>query len=228
MEKIRNILRALASELPELNYYQGMNQISAFLLNICDDKEEDAFYLYMAFLKSTPYITLYKNDLEKINVLFYLFDRLLNLYLPEIYTYFKASSINSGYFVSPWLITLFTNAFNDTENSSNVKSIMIIWDLFIFTGWKSIVKIGIILLKKKERYIMKNFPESLLPLLTGDILKSEILDKQHFEELVDLCKNEEFRIPTELFERIMEEYEIKKTVPYFAQQSIQESHLNTY
>lgn len=228
MEKIRNILRAISSELPELNYYQGMNQISAFLLNICDNNEEEAFYLYMSFLKSTQYITLYKNDLEKINVLFYLFDRLLNLYLPEIYTYFKASSINSGYFVSPWLITLFTNAFNDIENSNNAKSIMIIWDLFIFTGWKSIVKIGIILLKKKERYIMKNFPECLLPLLTGDILKSEILDKQHFEELVDLCKNEEFRIPTELFERIMEEYEIKKTVPYFSQQSIQESHLNTY
>ena len=80
MEKIRNILRAIASELPELNYYQGMNQISAFLLNICDNNEEDAFYLYMSFLKSTQYITLFKNDLEKINVLFYLFDRLLNLF----------------------------------------------------------------------------------------------------------------------------------------------------
>ena len=193
-----------------MNYYQGMNQIAAFLLNICDDDEEEAFYIFMSFLKNSKYRTLFENDLEKMNCLFYQFERLLSLYLPEIHLFFKASSINSGYFISPWFITLFTNTFIDDENKNNFKSIMLIWDLFIFGGWKAIMKVGLILLKKKERYIMEKLSECLLPFLTGEILKSEILDSEHFDELMDLCNNSEFKISNILLKDLENEYDIKK------------------
>ena len=224
MEKIGHILKAISSELPHLNYYQGMNQMAAFLLNINDNNEEEAFYIFMSFLKNTEYCNLYKNDLEKMNVLFYMFDRLLNLYLPEIYTYFKVSSINSGYFISPWFITLFTNAFIDIENKNNCKSIMFIWDLFIFSGWKEILKIGIILLKLRERDIMKQLSECLLPILTADILKSEIFDSEHYEELIKLSTSSQFKISHQLIEEMIKEYEIKKTIPFF----INETNINSY
>ena len=224
MDKIKNILKAVASELPEINYFQGMNQISAFLLNICDDNEEEAFYIFMSFLKNTKYSSLFTNDLAKMNCIFYQFDRLLNLYLPELYLFFKASSVNSGYYISPWLITLFTNTFNDDDNENNAKTIMLIWDLFIFTGWKSVIKIGIILLKKNEKSIMERLSEHLLPILTAEVPKSEILSNKNFEELFDICFNNEFRISSELFENTLKEYEFKKTIPYFAT----ETYLNTY
>ena len=224
MEKIKYILKAIASELPELNYFQGMNQISAFLLNICDDNEEEAFYIFMSFLKNTNYISLFTDDLAKMNCTFYQFDRILNLYLPELYIYFKANSVNSGYYISPWLITLFTNTFNDGDNSNNAKTIMLIWDLFIFSGLKSLIKIGIILLKKNEKSILERLSEHLLPILTSEIPKSEILSNENFEELFDNCFDDEFRISKELFENTYKEYEFKKTIPYFAQ----ETYLNTY
>ena len=224
MEKIKNILKAVASELPKLNYFQGMNQISAFLLNICDDNEEEAFYIFMSFLKNTNYTSLFTNELAKMNCIFYQFDRLLNLYLPELYLYFKASSVNSGYYISPWLITLFTNTFNDGDNDNNAKTIMLIWDLFIFLGWKSVIKIGIILLKKNEKSIMERLSEHLLPILTSEIPKSEILSSQNFEELFANCFTNEFRISNELLENTYKEYEFKKKIPYFAQ----ETYLNTY
>ena len=223
-EKLCNILKAIASELPELNYYQGMNQIAAFLLYICDDNEEEAFYIFMSFLKNSKYSTLFENDLAKMNCLFYQFERLLSLYLPEIHLFFKVSSINSGYFISPWFITLFTNTFIDDENKNNAKSIMLIWDLFIFGGWKAIMKIGLILLKKKERYIMEKFSECLLPFLTGEILKSEILDSEHFNELMDVCNNSEFKISNILLKDLENEYDIKKSIEYFTN----ETHVNTY
>ena len=223
-EKLCNILKAIASELPELNYYQGMNQIAAFLLNICDDNEEEAFYIFMSFLKNSKYSTLFENDLAKMNCLFYQFERLLSLYLPEIHLFFKVSSINSGYFISPWFITLFTNTFIDDENKNNAKSIMLIWDLFIFGGWKAIMKIGLILLKKKERYIMEKLSECLLPFLTGEILKSEILDSEHFNELMDVCNNSEFKISNILLKDLENEYDIKKSIEYFTN----ETHVNTY
>ena len=224
MKKIGHILKAISSEVPSLNYYQGMNQIAAFLLNICEDNEEEAFYIFMSFLKNTEYINLFTNDLEKMNVLFYQFDRLINLYLPEIYIFFKASSVNSGYFISPWFITLFTNAFCDIENQNNSKSIMLIWDMFIFSGWKAIMKIGIILLKLEERFTMEKLSECLLPFLTADILKSEILNSEHYDELLNLCTSPQFRIPTLLYKEFENEYDIKKTIPFF----INDNHLNTY
>ena len=224
IEKIGHILKAISSQIPSLNYYQGMNQIAAFLLNICEDNEEEAFYIYMSFLKSTDYTSLFLNDLEMMNTLFYQFDRLLNLYLPEIYIFLKASSINSGYFISPWFITLFTNAFNDFENQNNAKSIMIIWDMFIFSGWKAIMKIGIILLKSKERFTIEKLSECLLPFLTADILKSEILNSEHYDELMNYCTSPEFKIPTSLLKEFEKEYDIKKTIPFF----INDNHVNTY
>ena len=224
IQKIGHILKAIASELPKINYYQGMNQIAAFLLNICDDNEEEVFYIFMSFLKNSEYSNLYKDDLQKMNTIFYTFDRLLNLYLPEIYSFFKVSSINSGYYISPWFITLFTNAFIDVENKNNAKSIMMIWDMFIFSGWKEIMKIGIILLKQKERQIMERVSECLLPLLTSEILKSEIFDSEHYEQLIELCTSPQFRIANQLFEDIDKEYEIKKTVPFF----INDTHINSF
>ena len=224
MEKIKHILKAIASELPSLNYYQGMNQIAAFLLNICEDNEEEAFYIYMSFLKNSEYSNLYKNDLEKLNVLFYQFDRFINLFLPELYIYFKVSSVNSGYFISPWFITLFTNAFVDIDEKNNAKTIMMIWDLFIFSGWKALMKIGIILLKIKEGFIIGKLSDCLLPFLTGEILKIEIMDGEHCEQLRELCISQEFRISNKLFEDIQKEFEVKKNCPYFAK----DTHVNTY
>ena len=223
-EKIGHILKAIASLLPDLNYYQGMNQIAAFLLNICEDNEEEAFYIYISFIRNSEFSNLFTDDLAKMNVLFYQFDRIINLYLPELYIFFKVSSINSGYFISPWFITLFTNAFIDTEGKNNAKTIMMIWDLFIFNGWKSLMKIGIILLKQKERFTMEKYAECLLPFLTGEILKTEIMDNEHYEQLRDMCLNPQFRIPTKLFKDIEEEYEIKKKMTYFAN----DTHVNTY
>jgi hypothetical protein len=200
-----------------------MNQIAAFLLNICDDNEEEVFYLFMSFLKNSNYCSLYVNDLEKMNCLFYQFERLLNLYLPQLYLLFKVSSINAGFFISPWFITLFTSSFNDKENSNNAKSIMLIWDLFILDGWKEIMKIGLILLKKKERYLIEKNSEVLLQFLTGDILKSEILDNEHFDELMDICNSIEFKLSNKLLKDFEDEYQIKKTIDYF-----KDNNINTY
>ena len=111
----------------------------------------------MSFLKNTEYMNLFKDDLVKMNELFYQFDRFINLYFPELYIFFKVCWINSGYFTSPWFITLFTNAFIDIDEKKNDKTIMMIWDLFIFSGWKSLMKVGIILLKIKENLLWVNY-----------------------------------------------------------------------
>ena len=167
--KIGNILKTINFINNKLNYCQGMNYIAAFLLNITND-EEEAFYLFLSIFDCTDYGKLFVDDLAKLKKYFYVFGRLLNVLLPELDYYLKDNKIDVSYFVSPWFITLFTNTFLNIKDKNNPKILLRIFDLFFFTGWKSIIKIGISLLKNYEKVIMTLTFEELLQFLIGNIL----------------------------------------------------------
>ena len=215
--KLSNILNAFSTEFQKINYYQGMNRIVAFLLNICDYNEEEAFYLFACILEKTDYCYLFENDLQKVNLLFYQFDHLLNLYIPQLYINLSQNSINAGYFISSWFITLCTNFFNDSDDNNNAKSIMLLWDFFFFSKWKIFLRLGLILLKLREKEILGKSSEGILKLLTMDILKSEIMDNNHLEQLREELFSSKFEIKTELSDSINEEYNIKKNIEFFTE-----------
>ena len=209
--KIGNMLKAISKELPSLNYCQGMNQIAAFLLDVCDYNEEEAFYIFLSLMIDSVYSSLFKNELENLNILFYQFERILSHTSPEIYSYLKDNKITPGFFVSPWFITLFTDAFDDKKNSNNKKIIMKIFDLFIFEGWKAIIKIGISLLKYNENKILQTPVEELLNFLTNDIIKSKFFDKNNLDSV--LKSDFEIKISKKTLEEINEQYKIRKSLP---------------
>ena len=184
-KKIGNMLKAVAKEIPSLNYCQGMNQIASFLLDVCDNDEEESFFVFLCLLLDSDYSNLFKNELEKLNILFYQFDRILSNTLPEIYNYLKNNKITPGFFISPWFITIFTDAFVDKEEINNKKIIMKIFDQFILGGWKAIVKIGLSLLKYNEIRILNTPIEELLNYLTNDIIKSTYFDKDNLDDVMN-------------------------------------------
>ena len=210
-ERIGNILKAIAKELPSLNYCQGMNHIASFLLDVCDNNEEEAFFIFICILLDSDYSNLFKNDLEKLNLLFYQFERLLSNSLPEIYFYLKNNNITPGYFISPWFITLFTDAFVDKAELNNKRIIMKIFDFFIFGGWKAIVKIGMSLLKYNESKILNIPIEELLNYLTNDIIKSKYFDKDNIKDIMNASIK--FKINGKILEDTEKQYNIKKKLP---------------
>ena len=210
-EKIGNMLKAIAKELPSLNYCQGMNHIASFLLDVCDNDEEEGFFIFLCLLLDSDYSNLFKNELEKLNLLFYQFERLLSNSLPEIYFYLKNNNITPGYFVSPWFITLFTDAFVDKAELNNKKIIMKIFDFFIFGGWKAIIKIGMSLLKYNECKILNTPIEELLNYLTNDIIKSKYFDKDNIKDV--MSASIKFKINGKILEDTEKQYIIKKTLP---------------
>ena len=209
--KIGNMLKAVSKELPSLNYCQGMNQIAAFLLDVCDNDEEEAFYIFLSLMIDSVYSTLFKNELENLNILFYQFERILSFALPEIYSYLKDNKITPGFFVSPWFITIFTDAFEDKQEINNKKIIMKIFDLFIFGGWKAIIKIGISLLKYNELKILKTPIEELLNFLTNDIIKSKFFEKDNLNDVMKASF--EIKIGRHTLDEIIEQYKMKKNLP---------------
>ena len=210
-EKISNMLKAVAKELPSLNYCQGMNQIASFLLDICENDEEEAFFVFLCIMIDSDYSNLFKNELEKLNLLFYQFERILSNTLPEIYFYLKNNNITPGYFVSPWFITIFTDAFVDKAEENNKKIIMKIFDLFILSGWKAIIKIGISLLKYNESKIISTPIEELLNYLTNDIIKSKYFEKDNINDVMNASIK--FKINGLILSETEKQYNMKKVLP---------------
>ena len=75
-----------------------MNYIASFLLLLLGD-EEEAFFMMLAIFDSTEFGDIFLDELRKLKQYFYVFERLLFLYLPEIYYYFRVGyiSINNNY-----------------------------------------------------------------------------------------------------------------------------------
>jgi len=208
--KICNILKVSTKQIPSINYCQGMNHIASFLLDLCEEDEEEAFYLYICFLLGTDYCNLIDNELTKLNSFFYCFERMLNLMFPEMYNFFINNNITGGYYLSSWFITLFTLAYDYEKEDNNKEVIIKIFDLFLFSGWKAIFKIGISLMKFNSNKIF-SFPyEQLVHYLNNDLINSDFFSKGNIGEIVNLFTY--FKIPNNLLNNLSEEYEMKKNI----------------
>ena len=208
--KIGNILKALEYTLPKINYSQGMNYIAAFFLSITNN-EEESFYLFLSLLISTEYGKIFEKDLEKMQKYFYVFDRLISILLPELHYHFKENNISSTHFLTPWLITLFTHIFNNIKDRNNPLILLRIFDLFIFSGWKSIIKIGITLLKNYELKLMNLTSEELLSYLLNNICRNVFFQNEYYDDLMTILIN--FKINSYLITNVENEYELKESIP---------------
>ena len=208
--KISNILKSIFEIIPDIKYNQGMNYIAAFLLNITKD-EEEAFYLYYGLMTSTEYGDLFKNDLAKLKKIFYIFERLISIFLPELYTYFLNNNIKVSYFLSSWFITLFTNTFQFNTEEDNPKILLKIFDLFFFDGWKSMIIASIFLIKNYESKILVFNTEELIHFLITSILQEKYFQNDNYERFMYNVFN--FKIEDELIKNIEEEIEIKQKMP---------------
>ena len=181
-KSISNILLSLAYIHPNITYSQGMNYIAEFLL-LFSKNEEFFINIFNSLLESTDYSDLFVNELKRLNQYFYVFDRLINIYLPEVYIHLKNKQVSVTFYISPWFITLFMSAFHHITEQKNPKVIIWIFDLFVLYGWRAVIKIGLCLMKHFENKILSLDGEALLSFLINDILKLDFFQTNNFDKL---------------------------------------------
>jgi len=205
---IKNVLITLANVYPEMSYCQGMNYIALFLLEVTNN-EEKSFDIFSAILAKTEYSKLSLNEFELMKKYFYVFERLICIYLPELYTTFKRNNINANFFISPWFITLFTHSYN----GNNTKILMRIFDLFILDGWLAIIRIGLILLKYYQNDLFCMEFEELLHFLINELKeKYDFFNDNNYEKFIQLYN--EIKLPKGLVNNLENEFELNKKIIY--------------
>jgi hypothetical protein len=208
-EKIYRILNALSLCTPDFHYCQGMNFIAAFFLNIFGD-EEEAFYIFLSLLLTSDYGSLFTKEFANLKKYFYVLERIIEILLPELYNYLKVTNVKVSFFASSWFITLFTDTYLNIKNRDNPKVLLRILDLFLFKGYKSILKVGIVLLKHFEYKIMSLSFEELLRFLITDMPKSEFFQNSSYDNLMNTFLN--FKIESILINNIEKEYKIRESL----------------
>ena len=169
---LNNILKTLFIIIEDTTYCQGMNYLICFILLISEN-EEEAFYLSLGFLKFTSYKNIFLNELKTLKLYFAIFDKLLYIYLPTIYSYLSSNKIYSDYYLSPLFITLFTNLMDE---KLNIDPFLEIINLFIIYGWKSIFNIILNIFRIYESNILNIRSENILQFLTSEISLKFIVD----------------------------------------------------
>ena len=205
-EMLLNILKCLAYKYNNISYIQGMNYICGFLLFLCKN-EEKTFNIFSAILNKTDYGNIIINNFENMKKYFYVFERLISIFLPELNVVLKRNNINSNFYISPWFITLFTHGWE----KSNYKIFLRIFDLFIFDGWNIVLRIGLILLKKYQNEIIKMKFEELLNYLINELKsKDDFFNDENYENFIEMYKK--MKIPKGLINNLENEYLLDKKI----------------
>ena len=84
---MNDMLRCYAFYNPKVGYYQGMNYLMGFLYTIL--KEENTTFEFFVNLIEKKMEDLFDNNLEKVNVHFYIVDRLTEILVPNLHEHLK-------------------------------------------------------------------------------------------------------------------------------------------
>ena len=153
---------------------------------------------------------------------FYVFERLINIYLPELDIVLRKHNVTPSFYITPWFITLFTHNYS----SNHAKVLIRIFDTFVLDGMICIVRIGLLLLKYYQNYIFDmNFEEILQFLINEMNKKYDFFNNSNYNKFIELYH--EMKIPKGLVSNIENEYELYKKVDKIKQDYIDSNTLDS-
>ena len=181
-------------------YYQGMNYLSAFLYTLTQN-EEDSIYLLYSILTTTELKFIYNRKMVKLKNFYLIFEKLLKLFIPQISYCFKKNSIKVNLFITPFVVTIFTNLI---QNQKNIPLIVLnIWDEFLLKGWKSLMHSMLTLISFHYEEILLKSGENLLNYLINDLSKSKYFSDENI--LLWINEKKKFKIKNKYLKLLEEE-----------------------
>ena len=204
---ISSILKAIAYIKPQLNYCQGMNYICSFMFQILQN-EKETFYLMMGFIDKSDFASLFMENLQNLKRFFFMFERELQIVLPESYNSLQLANVNVDFFSPPWFLTLFTNTATivDLENLPLV--VLKIWDLFFIKGFRVLISTGLSIIKVNENKLANFHTDDMIQFLISTVPKSDFFKNKNYKEFEKIIK--EMNISKKMVINLETEYNFKK------------------
>ena len=188
-------------------YYQGMNYLSAFFYDLTKNEDESIYFLY-SILTNTELKYIYDREMVRLKKFFSTFEKLLKLYLPQISYYFKKNSIKINYFMTPFIITIFTNLI---QNKENIPIILLnIWDEFLIKGWKSLMTSLLTLISLHSNDILSKSGEDLLKFLINNLSSNNQFSDNNFN--LWILEKKKFKIKKKYLRILEDEVQFESNI----------------
>merc|ERR1719324_1351564 len=136
------LIHGYAVLFPSVGYCQGMNFIAGFII-LLSDSQEDAFFMFLQLMTVYRLSLYYYEGLPLLKLQTFQFKVLLERMLPEIHRRFDAEGITPELYVTKWILTLFTQTLQQSDNSQVTR----LWDLIVSDGIQSSVVLALAKLK---------------------------------------------------------------------------------
>jgi hypothetical protein len=104
-----------------------MNFLAGFFYLYFKD-EEKAFKALLGLINKFELNKLFNMSLPRLKQFFYILDRLISVYLPDLHAHFKDETISSSLFCSAWFITLFSNSLTHQTTDKLSPNLLMFWD----------------------------------------------------------------------------------------------------
>jgi len=154
------VLQNIKDEMKgRLSYYQGLNYVAGFAMIVMADpllSSKLVLTLIERFL--LKYISV---DLVQVKKSFFMYERLIQIFLPKVYRKFKQERIGVDLFSTSWILTIFSLLSQYEAKNTDLAEI---WDIFIATGWPGFFRVLVAVLRLKEQVILKMSYEDLMNL----------------------------------------------------------------
>lgn len=131
-------------------YYQGLNYIVGYILNLT--KDPGFTYRLTLSLLETKMSHFVTEDLKNMKVAFYIFNRILQLYLPKLHERLKNERVGVEIFSASWFLTIFTTV---SQSDPDSKTLLDIMDTFVAGGWPAFYRVLIRILELRHSEIEK-------------------------------------------------------------------------
>ena len=203
-KSLRNILITLIYVNKEIGYFQGMNYITAFFLQLLDFNEERAFYFMLGLEKNTKFKDLFENNLYLLTSFFDAFEKILKINIPEIYQHQINNGVKPNFYLPPWFLTLFTFICTKFEKEKVPKFILLVVESFLLNGWSAIFNAGYTIIKYHRNDIINFKADKLMNFMVNTFGQKEILIEENFEYIKKKYIKNSYKINEELISKLLE------------------------
>lgn len=157
---LEQVLRNIShNSMGNFAYYQGLNYIVAYLLDLIKDPVET--YNLSVTLMEIHFRKYVNQTMDNLRVLFYVLGRLIKIFFPKLAEHI--SSLETNVIYANWFLTLFTTL---KQFSPKVVLLDQIFDVFIAKGWVGFFRCIMVILYYLEDHLICLQTEGLIMFLT--------------------------------------------------------------
>ena len=198
------ILKCVCIVDSSIEYYQGMNFVLLFLYQILNYNEEKTFYFFLAIEKYTKYHELFDNELSDLVNFFKVFEKILEIYHPDIYYSLLDKQIMTQFFSTSWFVTIFTSEINEFKSEKAPKFILMAFEGFIFGGWSGIFNAGLTLIYYNKDKILNYDGNELMRYMIADLNNLNSIPDEDFEKLRKVYLNTSEKINESYIKKLID------------------------